>query len=205
MRIVTRFLVALAAACALSASLISSPQINAAPLASNAFQTTFTSVKVTTGYMSAATCAALKTQFPKDAANPRLCMWTHVERSTFVPAKRQPVRTAGSNSPVCILGTRNFDDKYTSSLEFQMEMYTHWSWEVNCQIPVLTSEDCVVNWSNGVVLENRVCTSYTTDVPSRAALQQAWEQWPLNVGNEVFQRRECYVDINSCNWHTDQG
>jgi hypothetical protein len=44
-----------------------------------------------------------------------------------------------------------------------------------------------------VVLEDPVCTSYTTSVPSRAALQEYWEQWPNGIaGNEIWQRRECY-------------
>ena len=50
-----------------------------------------------------------------------------------------------------------------------------------------------------------ICISGTRNFNDTYALQEYWEQWPLNIGNEIWDRRECYIDINSCNWTTDLG
>ncbi len=76
-----------------------------------------------------------------------------------------------------------------------------------CGIPSLKINGChPVFEFGGYSISDLGCSIYTTNVPSHAALQNAWitgtggwfSYW-------VWQRRECYTDHTQCNWHTDQG
>ena len=203
------------AACTLSTLFIGVMQVGAAPFAptmpvsAQAQQPRYTHKNISVLHMSAARCDQMKKAFPLKASDPNLCVWVHTEEYTdFIPTPGQAV-TLDQYSPlsgICISGTRNFNDTYAPlDHEFSVSLITSWLWGTTCAIPTLTRESCVKNFSFGVVLEDPVCTQYTTSVPSRAALQEYWEQWPLNIGNEIWDRRECYIDINSCNWTTDLG
>jgi len=162
--------------------------------------------------MSANMCAAMKHAHPDKVNDPNLCLVQHIEvvTTTYFNAttnERQSVR-AGVVSPLtCPNKTQSFNDTYWSIMgEWSLQLNTSWRWTGNCGAPSLTSEGCYPNWLIGWEITSPVCSSYTTSIPSRAALYQVTLKivpggW---VSGTVWQRRECYGN-GSTQYHTDLG
>ena len=161
--------------------------------------------KITQQKLSDSECAYIKAQFPKDISNPNMCIAYHEEISTGSTQQVNIVKN-GVSPFSCTSGTRSFQDVYWTFDAYHVTLNTNWSWNGNCSIPTITYEYCNVDWTIGDQINNSSCGQYTTGVPSRAALWTGtlvrFNGW---ASNGIFARRECYTNINACNWHTDLG
>lgn len=173
---------------------------------------TSTTQHVTTFPMSAKMCAAMKSAHPDKVNDPNLCLLRHTEVISTTDygaaVTTQRSGTAGSVSPLtCPNKTQSFQDWYdTVTGEWSLQLNTSWRWSGNCAAPALTAENCYPNWLLGWQISASSCTSYTTGIPSRAALYQVTLQggafgW---ISETVWMRRECYGN-GSTQFHTDMG
>lgn len=143
-------------------------------------------------------CNQLKAHLPLKALKPDACTTIHTELSTdFTPIKQS--RSMSIRPYGCFAGTKSFRDTYWTA-SFSVSLNTNWAWDGSCNIPAITYEDCHINWTAIVTITQTGCGSYTTSVPSRAALWTGWDQ-AGPFGSRVWARRECYVNVN-CNWAT---
>ncbi len=156
-------------------------------------------------------CAALKVSFPAQAKNPNLCLVVHKTTMTEVKNKKAIGVIPNDNWWQCFSGTRSYqDDMYGLFWDYDSHLATSWSWSGACGVPpTLTRETCTWNWGFPWVESSKSCDSYTTNIPSRAALYTSYitEANGLAGGATIWQRRECFTgeengDSNdgTCNW-----
>ena len=178
---------------------MSAPKIHA-----ESASTPVTTTTVDVQKIDANQCAALQKAYPQRASDPDLCLRHHkqiVTRSGALAATKTNAITPLSS---CSSGWENFDDYYWTADAFQVEMVTNWTWYGDCGIPSLDYQDCHVNWTYVVSIDQTTCGSYTTGVPSRAALWTGMEHEWIGAWR-IWARRECYTGVFNCNWHTDLG
>lgn len=171
--------------------------VYAAPAATSVPASAYIHKQVTKQALPATLCKQLKAQLPQKASDPTLCIVVHTELSTgFIPSKQSSsVHPLLANG--CYAGTQSFRDTYFTGT-MSVALNTNWSWDGSCHIPNITYEDCHINWTAFSTVTQTGCGSYTTSVPSRAALWTGWQQIGP-IGSRVWARRECYVNVN-CNY-----
>lgn len=178
---------------------------SAASAASVTRQEATTTTTTTTSYtVPAATCARIKAQFPDQAADPRICTGTHIEKRTLKPSAAGAKASAAVTPASCFWGTAWFDDEYVEFPGlFSTQMKSTFTYR-GCVNPTVVINWCYVNYSRfGYSVSNLSCSNYTTSIPSRAALQVGWANEPAGLGGFRFwQRRECYKGgPSTCNWN----
>jgi len=154
--------------------------------------------KISRFTMPAAQCAKLKAALPQVVSDPAVCTITHVEKSTALPAQGAPTAAAA-----CFAGSRTFSDTFTDGIFWQVRMDSTFHW-TGCSNPTVSITTCRQNWTAfGYTLSGVHCSSYTTSIPSRAALLEGYAHLPDNIANYYFFiRRECYSGgPGTCNFN----
>lgn len=162
-------------------------------------------------HLSAQTCDILKEAMPTKANDPKLCLAVH--KVTMTETTHSLTVSPRDNWWQCWQGTKTFsDDQYGLGWDYDLRLYTTWSWSGSCGVPPnMTYEDCFLNWGAPWYESSQKCNSYTTNIPSTAALYRSTLAEGIRGVNfvaTVWQRRECYTgkmsgDSNdgTCNWN----